>query len=193
VQRVCVFCGSSPGARPAYAEVARELAAELVSRDLELVYGGGDVGLMGIVANAVLERGGHVIGVIPEALVAKEVAHQQLPDLRIVDSMHTRKALMADLADAFVALPGGIGTLEECFEVLTWAQLGMHAKPCALLDVERYYAPLVAFLEHTVDERFLRREHLDMLLVRDTPGGVLDACASYLAPPTEKWIDRDER
>lgn len=193
MQRVCVFCGSSSGARPAYAEAARELAAELVSRDLELVYGGGDVGLMGIMADAVLERGGHVIGVIPEALVAKEVAHQQLPDLRVVESMHARKALMADLSDAFVAMPGGIGTLEECFEVFTWAQLGMHAKPCALLDVEKYYAPLVAFLERTVDERFLRREHLDMLLVRDTPGDVLDACASYLPPTTEKWIDRDER
>ena len=169
------------------------MAGELVSRELELVYGGGNVGLMGIVADAVLERGGHVIGVIPEALVAREVVHEALPDLRVVESMHARKALMADLSDAFISLPGGIGTLEECFEVFTWAQLGMHAKPCALLDVDGYYAPLIRFLQQSVEERFLRAEHLEMLLLGEDPATLLDACDAYRPPPTEKWIDRDER
>lgn len=191
MKRVCVFLGSSPGARPAYAAAARDFAAELVARDLELVYGGGNVGLMGILADAVLAAGGHVIGVIPGALVELEVAHTGLPDLRVVGSMHERKALMADLSDAFVMLPGGLGTFEEFFEVLTWAQLGMHRKPCALLEVASYWDPLRAMLAHAVEERFVRTEHLALLLASESPAALLDACADHRAPPVAKWIDRD--
>lgn len=191
MRRVCVFLGSSPGARPEYAEAARSLARELVGRGLEIVYGGGNVGLMGVLADAALAAGGHVIGVIPESLVALEVAHTGLPDLRRVDSMHARKALMADLADAFVTLPGGIGTFEECFEILTWAQLGMHASPCGLLDVAGYWSAMRSMLEHAVAERFLRPEHLDLLQVAETPGDLLDAMATWRAPVLAKWIDRD--
>jgi len=191
VRRVCVFLGSSPGARPAYADAARSLARVLVERDIELVYGGGNVGLMGVLADAVLEAGGHVIGVIPEALVALEVAHTGLPDLRRVGSMHERKATMAELADGFVTLPGGLGTFEECFEILTWAQLGMHASPCGLLDVAGYWDALRAMLQHAVDERFLRPEHVGLLLVDERPGALLDAMAAWRPPPLAKWIDRD--
>jgi uncharacterized protein (TIGR00730 family) len=145
---------------------------------------------MGIMADAVLERGGEVIGVIPDALLQREVGHRGLPDLRIVDSMHERKALMADLADAFIGFPGGIGTLEEFCEVLTWAQLGMHRKPCGLLNVESYFDPLLAFLDHAVRERFLRQEHRDMVLVSDDPIELLDRFDSYQSPVIEKWIDR---
>jgi uncharacterized protein (TIGR00730 family) len=188
--RYCVFCGSSPGARPEYRAAARELGGELVRRGIELVYGGGNVGLMGDLADAVLEAGGNVIGVIPDALAAKEVAHLTLPDLRIVGSMHERKALMADLSDGFIALPGGLGTLEEFFEVMTWAQLGVHAKPCALLDVCGYFDPLIALLDRAVAERFLHPEHRDMLLVDSTAAGVLDRLARHRVPELDKWIDR---
>jgi uncharacterized protein (TIGR00730 family) len=188
--RYCVFCGSSPGARREYEDAARELGRELVRREIELVYGGGDVGLMGTLADTVLEAGGHVIGVIPDALVAKEVSHRGLPDLRVVGSMHERKALMADLADGFIALPGGLGTLEELLEVLTWAQLGVHAKPCALLDVCGYFDPLLALLDRAVTERFLAREHRDMLLVDVTAAGLLDRLAHHRMPELDKWIDR---
>lgn len=191
MRRVCVFLGSSPGARPEYAEAARSLARELVGRGLEIVYGGGNVGLMGVLADAALEAGGHVIGVIPESLVALEVAHTGLPDLRRVDSMHARKALMADLADGFVTLPGGIGTFEECFEILTWAQLGMHASPCGLLDVAGYWSAMRSMLEHAVAERFLRPEHRDLLVVAETPVDLLDAMAAWRPPALAKWIDRD--
>jgi uncharacterized protein (TIGR00730 family) len=191
LKRVCVFLGSSPGARPAYAAAAREFAAELVTRDLELVYGGGNVGLMGILADAVLAAGGHVIGVIPGALAELEVAHTGLPDLRVVGSMHERKALMADLSDAFVMLPGGLGTFEEFFEVLTWAQLGMHRKPCALLEVAGYWNPLRVMLAQAVEERFIRTEHLELLLVSGSSAALLDACAEHRAAPVAKWIDRD--
>jgi uncharacterized protein (TIGR00730 family) len=188
--RYCVFCASSPGARPEYDGAARELGRELARRGIELVYGGGNVGLMGAVADAAIEAGGHVIGVIPEALVAKEVAHRGLPDLRVVRSMHERKALMADLADAFIALPGGFGTLEETLEVLTWAQLGVHAKPCALLDVCGFFAPLLDLLDRAVTERFLKPEHREMLLVGDTAAGLLDRLANHRMPELDKWIDR---
>jgi len=194
MQRVCVFCGSSPGARPIYAEAARQLAAALAGRGLGLVYGGGNVGLMGILADEMLARGAEVIGVIPESLVGWEVAHTGLPDLRVVDSMHARKAMMADLADGFVALPGGLGTLEEFLEVLTWAQLRFHRKPTGLLDVDGYFAPLLALLDHAVAERFVRREHREMVLVAEDAGALLEAMAARpVRKEPEKWIDRDER
>lgn len=191
MKRVCVFLGSSPGARPDYAEAARALGRELVARGLELVYGGGNVGLMGVLADAVLDAGGHVIGVIPESLVAREVAHTGLPDLRRVCSMHERKAMMADLSDAFVTLPGGIGTFEECFEILTWAQLGMHESPCGLLDVAGYWGAMRAMLQHAVEERFLRPEHVALLHVATTPAALLDALAGARPPHVRKWIGRD--
>ena len=147
---------------------------------------------MGVVADAVLESGGHVIGVIPDALVAKEVVHTGLPDLRVVGSMHERKALMAELSEAFIALPGGIGTLEELLEMLTWAQLGVHDKPCALVNTCEYFAPLLALLDRAVAERFLTPEHRAMLLVAETPAQVLDRVARYRAPRVDKWIDRSE-
>lgn len=192
MKRVCVFLGSSPGARPAYAAAARALAGELVRRDLELVYGGGNVGLMGILADAVLSEGGHVIGVIPAALAELEVAHTGLPDLRVVGSMHERKALMIDLADAFVSLPGGLGTFEEFFEVLTWGQLGLHRKPCALLEVAGYWQSLRAMLAWAVEERFVRTQSLDLLLVSESPAALLDACADHRPQSVEqKWLDRE--
>lgn len=188
--RICVFCGSSPGARPAYREAAREVGRTLAERDLGLVYGGGAVGLMGVVADAALEAGGEVIGVIPRALFEREVGHTEV-DLRVVDTMHTRKALMAELAGGFVALPGGIGTLEELFETWTWAQLGTHEKPSGILNVAGFFDPLVGFLDRVVEERFLRAEHRAMLLVDDEVGRLLEALAAYEPPDVAKWIDRE--
>jgi uncharacterized protein (TIGR00730 family) len=190
MKRICVFCGSSPGASPRYAELAQRLGAILARRRLTLVYGGGNVGLMGRLADAVLERGGQVIGVIPQALMDLEVGHSGLSDLRIVGSMHERKALMADLADGFIALPGGIGTLEEFCEILTWAQLGMHAKPCGLINVEGYFDHLMTFLDHAVHERFFRPEHRAMVLIEDDPEQLLNRFERYQPPQLEKWIDR---
>jgi len=190
VKRICVFCGSSPGANRMYVRLAEQVGAALVRRQIALVYGGGNVGLMGVLANAVLAAGGHVIGVIPQALVDLEVAHAGLPDLRVVDSMHERKALMADLADGFIALPGGLGTLEELFEILTWQQLGLHAKPCGLIDVARYFDPLLRFLDHAVAERFIRPEHRAMVLVAEDADTLLDRFEQYQPPPRDKWIDR---
>jgi uncharacterized protein (TIGR00730 family) len=187
-----VFCGSSRGRREAYFAAARETGAELARRGIGLVFGGGSVGLMREVADAALAGGGEVIGVIPEALVAMEVAHHGLADLRIVGSMHERKALMAELADAFVALPGGFGTLEEFCEVLTWSQLGLHAKPCGLLNVEGYYDPLLALFDHAVEERFVHPQHRGMVLRAASPGPLLDALAAYEPPVVEKWIEREE-
>jgi uncharacterized protein (TIGR00730 family) len=193
VRRVCVFCGSSPGARPAYAQATAELARVLVAEDLGLVYGGANVGLMATLADTALAEGGEVIGVIPRALVEKEIAHNGLSDLRVVDSMHERKALMADLADAFVALPGGLGTLEELLEIYTWAQLGLHRKPCALLDVEGYYTRLAEFLEHVVEERFLREEHRAMLIVEREPTALIERLGRFEPGAVRpKWIDREE-
>src|SRR3712207_1163783 len=159
MNRVCVYCGSSPGARPEYRAAARDLGTHLAQSGIGVVYGGGKVGLMGAVADAARDAGGEVIGVIPRALWEREVGHRGLDDLRVVASMHERKALMADLSDAFVALPGGVGTLEELVEAMTWTQLGIHDKPCGLLDAGGYYRHLVAFLDHAVEERFLRPEH----------------------------------
>jgi len=193
VRRVCVFCGSSPGARSAYGEATAEVARVLVAEGLELVYGGADVGLMGMLADTVLAEGGEAIGVIPRALVEKEIAHKGLPDLRVVGSMHERKAVMADLSDAFVALPGGLGTLEELLEIYTWAQLGMHQKPCALLDVDGYYAGVAAFLSHAVEERFLREEHRAMLIVERDPRVLIDRLRTFEpAAVRPKWIEREE-
>ena len=190
MQRLCVFCGSSRGVNSQYAALARCLGGLLARRGLGLVYGGGNVGLMGVLADAVLKDGGHVIGVIPQALVDLEVAHDGVSDLRIVGSMHERKALMADLADGFIALPGGIGTLEEFCEILTWAQLGLHQKPCGLINVADYFDHLLAFLDHAVSERFLRPEHHRMVLVDSDPETLLDRLEAYRPPQLEKWIDR---
>jgi uncharacterized protein (TIGR00730 family) len=193
MRNLCVFCGSSPGARPEYLAAAHALGRLLAERGIGVVYGGASVGLMGAVADAALAAGGHVTGVIPRVLEAREIAHPGLSDLRVVASMHERKALMSDLSDGFVALPGGLGTLEELFEVWTWAQLGMHAKPCAVLDVAGYYAPLLAFLDHGVHERFVRAPHRAMLLVDDEPARLLDRLAAYEPPGVRRWIGRGER
>lgn len=192
MHRVCVFCGSSPGANPAYTEAARELGGLLAQRGLGLVYGGAHVGLMGAVADAALAAGGAVIGIIPESLVRKEVAHTGLEDLRVVRSMHERKAQMADLADGFIALPGGCGTFEEFFEIVTWAQIGIHSKPSALLNVAGYYDPLLSLFEHAVAERFVRPEHRHLILTDTDPARLLDAMERYRAPVLEKWMDRNQ-
>ena len=173
MQRICVFAGSSSGSRPEYLAAARELGQALVRRHVGLVYGGARVGLMGALADAVLAAHGDVTGVIPESLVAKEIAHQGLSDLRVVPSMHERKAVMADLADGFIALPGGWGTLEEFFEVLTWAQLGLHRKPCGLLNVCGFFDRLLSFIDHSVDQRFVRRENQSLVLVSHSPDALL--------------------
>ncbi|MGH2745107.1 MAG: TIGR00730 family Rossman fold protein [Thermoleophilaceae bacterium] len=192
MRRVCVFCGSSTGARPAYAAAAEELGRLLVARDVGLVYGGAAVGLMGKLADAVLALDGEITGVIPRSLVEREIAHPGVRDLRVVGSMHERKAAMAELADAFIALPGGLGTLEELFEVYTWAQLGLHTKPCGLLDVEGYYERVAAFLDHAVQERFLRRDHRSMLIVEAEAGALLERLESFEPEAVQsKWIDRE--
>jgi uncharacterized protein (TIGR00730 family) len=185
IRSVCVFCGSSTGARSAYAEEAEALAEELSRRRMRLVYGGGNVGLMGIVADAALARGIHVTGIIPRGLADKELAHHGITALEIVDSMHARKALMAEISDAFIAMPGGIGTFEEWFEVLTWTQLGIHRKPCGLLDVEGYFGHLLSMLDRSVDEGFLKPKLRAKVLVAPTAGGLLDAMERYrpLAEP----------
>ena len=193
MRRVCVFCGSSPGRGAAYLHAAGQLGQLMAQRGIGLVYGGASVGLMGAVANAVLAAGGQVTGVIPQALVAREVAHNGLEDLRIVGSMHERKALMADLSDAFVALPGGIGTFEELFEVWTWTQLGNHAKPCGVLNVNGFYSTLGTFLDHVVEEGFLRPAHRSMLQVATTPAALLDGLATWRPTQETKWITQAER
>jgi uncharacterized protein (TIGR00730 family) len=193
MRRICVFCGASPGARPEYAEATTELARLLVADGIGVVYGGGGVGLMGVLADAVLDAGGEIIGVIPRALVDREIAHRDVSDMRVVGSMHERKALMAELADAFIALPGGLGTLEELFEVYTWAQLGLHRKPCALLNVEGYYDAVAGFLTHAVEEGFLRKEHREMLMVESVPRALLERLREFEPEAVlPKWIDRRE-
>ena len=187
---ICVFTGSRPGKRSDYANAARQIGRELVGRGYGLVYGGGNVGLMTIVADAVLECQGHVTGVIPEALVDKEVVHRGLSDLRIVHSMHERKAMMAELSGGFVALPGGIGTMEEFFEVLSWAQLGMHRKPCGLLNVAGYYQPIVQFLDNAVEQDFLKPKHRALLIVEKEPGKLLDRFEPFIAMHETRRFDR---
>ncbi|WP_262272507.1 LOG family protein [Microvirga yunnanensis] len=191
--RLCVFCGSSSGQDPVYLEAARSLGETLAANGIELVYGGASVGLMGAVADAVLARGGHVIGVMPQALVDKEIAHRGLSDLRVVGSMHERKALMAELADGFVALPGGLGTFEELFEVWTWAQLGYHRKPCALLNAGGFYDKLTDFLDDVVDRSFVKPIHRAMLIVESKPAALVEAVRSYEPPKVDKWIKAGER
>jgi hypothetical protein len=194
MRHVCVFCGSNAGVRAEYAETACRLGRALASRGLRLIYGGGHVGLMGAVADAVLAAGGEVVGVIPQALVDKELAHTGLTELRIVATMHQRKAVMADLSDAFVALPGGFGTCDELFEILTWAQLGMHAKPIALLNSAGYFNALLAWLEHTVREGFVRPGHRRLLLETADPERLLDLLSAYHPIPEKtKWIGEAER
>jgi uncharacterized protein (TIGR00730 family) len=192
VKRLCVFSGSSPGAHPDYAEATAALGRALAGAGIGVVYGGASVGLMGTVADAALAAGGEVVGVIPAALRDREIAHPGLSELHVVGSMHERKALMADLSDGFVALPGGTGTLDELFEVYTWTQLGLHAKPLGLLDVRGYYASLVAFLDHAVAERFVTAEHREMLVVAEGPEALLDAFRRWRAPVRAKWIDRGQ-
>jgi uncharacterized protein (TIGR00730 family) len=190
MKRICVFCGSSPGARPEYAQAARQLGQALADRGIGLVYGGGRVGLMGEIADSVLEAGGEVIGVVPQGLVDKEVAFTELSDLRVVPSMHERKALMVELSDAFIALPGGLGTFEEFLEVLTWAQLSLHQKPCGLLNVAGYFAALMSFLDHAVDEQFIKTEHRSILLIDESSEALLDRIEAYQLPKVDKaaWI-----
>ncbi|MFT0548429.1 TIGR00730 family Rossman fold protein [Allopusillimonas ginsengisoli] len=189
--RLCLFSGSSPGHQPIYAEAATRLGHVLADADIGLVYGGASVGLMGAAADAAQAHGGEVIGVIPRFLVEKEVAHNGLQDLRIVDSMHQRKALMAELSDGFIALPGGLGTLEELFEVWTWAQLGQHTKPCALLNINGFYDGLSTFLDHVVAEGFLKQVHRDMLIVEEDVATLLAVMHNYQAPPVTKWIKQE--
>jgi uncharacterized protein (TIGR00730 family) len=188
-RRICIFTGSRTGARSEYAKAARGIGRELVERGYGLVYGGGNVGLMTIVADTVLELHGHVTGVIPDILVGKEVAHRGLSDLRIVGSMHERKAVMAELADGFIALPGGIGTLEEFFEVLSWAQLGIHNKPCGLLNVCGYFQHLVGFLDYAVEQDFLKPKHRSLLIVEETPPTLLDRFEEFLATHATKRFE----
>jgi uncharacterized protein (TIGR00730 family) len=185
-----VFCGSSVGARPNYGAAADALGVALARRGQRLVYGGGDVGLMGVLADAALAAGGEVVGVIPQHLVDREIAHRALSELRVVSSMHERKATMAELADGFVVLPGGIGTLEEFFEVWTWGQLGLHVKPYGLLNVDGYFDPLLRFLDHAVTERFVRPEHRDLLVVEDQVDRLLDRLETHVTPVLPKWVDR---
>ncbi|HEX7299354.1 MAG TPA: TIGR00730 family Rossman fold protein [Solirubrobacteraceae bacterium] len=189
---ICVFCGSNGGADPAYLAAAQAVGEGLARRGIRVIYGGGRVGMMGAVADAARAAGGEVVGIIPQQIFDLEIGHTGLDDLRVVSSMHERKALMAELSDAFVALPGGIGTLEELFEVYTWAQLGIHAKPLALLDVAGYYRPLAAFLDHAVAERFLRPDTRAMLAVADDLDGLLETLERWQPAPMRKWIDLDQ-
>jgi uncharacterized protein (TIGR00730 family) len=191
VSSVCVFCGSNGGADPAYLEAAATTGRALAERGLRLVYGGGKVGMMGAIADAALAAGGDVVGVIPQQIFDLEIGHEGVSELRVVGSMHERKALMAELADAFVALPGGIGTFEELFEVYTWAQLGLHRKPLGLLDVAGYYAPLEEMLDHAVEQRFLRPETRAMLVRDESLDALLERFAGWRPPGAMKWIDRD--
>ena len=192
MRSLCIYCGSSSGNDPAYVECARAVGTELAGRGIEVVYGGAHVGLMGQVADAALAAGGRVIGVIPQQLVRKELAHRQLTALHITSSMHARKAKMAELADGFVALPGGVGTLEEIFEIWTWAQLGLHGKPVGLLNIAGYYDELVRFVDHATSSGFVRPEQRGMLIVEPTISSLLARFESWVPPVVEKWIARDE-
>lgn len=188
MNRVCVFCGSSPGASATYGGAARTLGRLLAERDLTLVYGGGSVGLMGVLADAALASGGRVIGVIPDALATREVAHQRLTEMRVVPSMHARKALMAELSDAFVGLPGGFGTFEELLEIITWGQLGIHSKPVGVLNIAGYYEGLIRLVDHAISEGFIAPGNRDLFLVADQPEALLDRLSSHRPPRTRRWV-----
>jgi uncharacterized protein (TIGR00730 family) len=188
MKRIAVYCGSNKGVRPEYAEAAEQLGALLAREKIELIYGGGCVGLMGIVADAALKNGGHVIGVIPEKLVIKKVVHEKLPDLRVVKNMHERKALMAELADGFIALPGGYGTYEEIFEVLAWSQLGWHQKPIGLLDAAGFYRSLLEFLDHAASEGFIRPKHRELVLVENDAEKLLPRLKTFKPATEVKWV-----
>lgn len=190
-KRLCVFCGSSHGADPAYAEAAKNLGGELARRGIALVYGGGNVGLMGVVADSVLAGGGEVIGVIPEALMAKELGHKGIKDLRVVKTMHERKAMMAELSDGFIAMPGGIGTFEEFFEIVTWAQLGFHSKPCALLNVNGFYDPLLRLVDHAIEERFIKASQRNILIVQPDIRALLHHMQHSHVSVEPKWIKKE--
>jgi uncharacterized protein (TIGR00730 family) len=192
MKMLCVYCGSNPGRLPEYREGARLLGYEMAARGLGLIYGGASVGVMGAVADAMLERRGQVIGVIPTSLATREVSHKGLDELIVVDSMHERKAKMAELSDGFIALPGGWGTIEEIFEMLTWAQLGFHEKPCGLLNVASYYDHLFAFLEYAIDQRFVKEEYRPMIMMDRAPAALLDRFDQYRAPKVRKWIGPEE-
>jgi uncharacterized protein (TIGR00730 family) len=188
---ICIFCGSNPGADPSYVQTARKVGAVLANRNITVVYGGGRVGMMGALAEGALAAGGKVIGIIPEALRAKEMAGEGLTQLHVVDSMHERKQMMADHSDGFIALPGGFGTFEEFLETLTWAQLGLHSKPCGLLNVKHYYDQLLTFFDHAVAAQFVRVEHRRIVIEADDPERLLDAMADYQPPPVDKWLSSD--
>ena len=187
MKRICVYCGSNAGSRSVYADAARELADVLVRHDLELVYGGADRGIMGVIADAVLELGGKVHGVIPKMLCEKELAHQHLTELHVVSSMHQRKTMMAALSDGFIAMPGGYGTLEEIIEIITWGQLKFHDKPCGLLNVDGYFDHLLRYFDHATTEGFLREENRNMLLCADTAVDLVRQFETYTAPKVQKW------
>lgn len=193
MKKICVYCGSSPGRRPEYLAATQALAAELVRRDIGLVYGGAGIGIMGAMADAVVALGGHVTGIIPEALANREVVHSGLSELRVVNSMHERKALMEDVSDGFIALPGGLGTLEELFEILTWSQLGFHRKPCGLLNVAGYYDRLIEFLDHTVEEELVAVQYRKMLLQAEEPAALLALMENYQAPAMDHRIAKSAR
>jgi uncharacterized protein (TIGR00730 family) len=193
IRRLCIFCGSSAGNRPAYRRAAEEIGSYLAKNEIAIVFGGGKVGLMGIVADSALAAGGEVIGVIPEHLMGREVGHCGLTKLHVVASMHERKALMADLSDAFLALPGGFGTFDEFCEVLTWSQLGLHQKPCGLLNVEGYFTPVLAMFDRAVADGFLRKENREIVLASDNLPEMMDKMRSWHPVVVEKWLDREAR
>ncbi len=193
MQRICVYCGSSPGARNDYIEAAQELAKILVQNGLTLIYGGANLGIMGTLADAVLNLNGKAVGVMPHFLVEKEISHPTLTKLIVVDSMHERKLRMAELADGFIAMPGGLGTLEEIFEMLTWAQLGLHPKPCGFLNVAGYYDYLSEFLDHAVDERFLKHQNREMILFEKSPQTLLEKFYDYVPSHVQKWIGKEHK
>lgn len=192
MKRLCIYCGSNAGRSPLYQQAAQALISEMVRRGIGVVYGGARVGLMGVVADTALALGGEVIGVIPEGLIEKEVAHHHLTELEVVPSMHQRKARMVELSDGFIALPGGAGTMDELFEVYTWAQLGLHSKPCALLDVDNYYSGIVEFLSRATEDQFIRPAHHKMLLIDDNHQRLLDRMAAYDPPQVKKWIGMEQ-
>lgn len=192
LKRICVYCGSSNGKNPAYTEAAALLGRALHERGIGLVYGGAAVGIMGAVANSILDAGGEAIGVIPKALAIKEVAHERLTEQYVVDSMHERKAMMAELSDGFIALPGGWGTLEELFEMLTWAQLGFHHKPCGLLNIDAYYDGLIGFLETVFEQQFVKEVYRPILLSSDNAAELLDLYTDYRSPDVPKWLNEEQ-